>query len=247
MTQTPKRKLKAGDPVMLPSGLVTELTDIQYEHNRYQLYAVSNWQYGIENLQPADWKAEALKWREEALRKYPTPEAYEAACAALEKHRARADAAEEEARYQKGVTEDYAKGYRLQELRAIAAEAREQRLKEELEGALRFIGRTEHIPEETVAGFIRAHFSQALSTLYPDTPAPTSKEEEESEIISRKPFFTGYKPQFIGPRKETSAEKSLRLDIERWEKDHARATKNPKGAPAPKEGSHETSEIKRRD
>lgn len=62
------------------------------------------------------------------------------------------------------------------EARADEAEAREQRLKEELEGALRFIGRTEHIPEETVAGFIRAHFSQALSTLYPDTPAPKEGE-----------------------------------------------------------------------
>lgn len=33
-------------------------------------------------------------WRREAFRKYPTPEAYEAACAALQKHRERADAAE---------------------------------------------------------------------------------------------------------------------------------------------------------
>jgi hypothetical protein len=40
------------------------------------------------------WLKEAQKWREEALRQYPTPEAYEAACTALEKHRARADAAE---------------------------------------------------------------------------------------------------------------------------------------------------------
>jgi hypothetical protein len=80
---------------MLPSGLVTELTDMQYEHNRYQLLeAVSGWQYGIENLQPAEWKSEARKWRREALRQYPTPEAYTAVCEALEKQRTRADASE---------------------------------------------------------------------------------------------------------------------------------------------------------
>lgn len=33
MTQ---RKLKRGDPVIMPSGLVAELTDIQYEHKRYR-------------------------------------------------------------------------------------------------------------------------------------------------------------------------------------------------------------------
>ncbi|MEK3849896.1 MULTISPECIES: hypothetical protein [Paenibacillus] len=40
------------------------------------------------------WLQEAEKWRREAFRKYPTPDAYEAACKALEKHRARADQAE---------------------------------------------------------------------------------------------------------------------------------------------------------
>lgn len=40
-------------------------------------------------------EAEADKWRIEAFRKYPTPEAYEATCSALEKHRERADKAEE--------------------------------------------------------------------------------------------------------------------------------------------------------
>lgn len=172
MTQTPKHKLKAGDPVMLPSGLVTELTDIQYEHNRYQLYAVSNWQYGIENLQPADWKAEALKWREEALRKYPTPEAYEAACAALEKHRARADEAE--------INRDKAynmighKAQEISELRTAQgeAEAREQRLKEMVGIAL---GECKGEPDYFLAKKIRSVFA----TLYPDTPAPTP------EIIAR--------------------------------------------------------------
>ncbi|MEC0169745.1 hypothetical protein [Paenibacillus graminis] len=68
-----------------------------------------------------------------------------------------------------------ARVYREQSLKQMREKreirAREQRLKEELEGALRFINRTEHIPEETVAGYVRAHFIQALSTLYPDTPA----------------------------------------------------------------------------
>lgn len=40
--------------------------------------------------------AEVTVWRKEALRQYPTPEAYDAACAALHKHRLRADTAESE-------------------------------------------------------------------------------------------------------------------------------------------------------
>ncbi len=42
------------------------------------------------------WIQEAEKWRVEAFRKYPTPESYELACAAREKHRERADLAEQE-------------------------------------------------------------------------------------------------------------------------------------------------------
>ncbi|MDF2815714.1 MAG: hypothetical protein K0Q81_1914 [Paenibacillus sp.] len=42
---------------------------------------------------------EAEKWRVEAFRKYPTPEAYEAACKALDKHRKRADDAEQQAEH----------------------------------------------------------------------------------------------------------------------------------------------------
>lgn len=38
---------------------------------------------------------ESEKWRVEAFRKYPTPEAYELACEAREKHRQRANAAEQ--------------------------------------------------------------------------------------------------------------------------------------------------------
>lgn len=83
---------------------------------------------------------------------------------------ARADAAEEEMRYQKGVTEDYAKGYRLQELRAIAAEAREQRLKEEVEYEIEICtlrGSDERAKE----------LKELLTTLYPDTPSPTRTED----------------------------------------------------------------------
>ncbi|MEK5417276.1 hypothetical protein [Paenibacillus sp. FSL L8-0708] len=84
----------------------------------------------------------------------------------------------------------------------------------------------------------RRQAKHILSVLYPDTPAPTITEDNESETISRKPFFTGYKPQFVGSRKkETSAEKSLRFDMERLVKEHEDATRNSKGAPAPKEGN----------
>ena len=38
--------------------------------------------------------AESDKWRKEAFQQHPTPEAYDAACKALEKHRKRADDAE---------------------------------------------------------------------------------------------------------------------------------------------------------
>lgn len=40
------------------------------------------------------WHQEAEKWRVEVFRKYPTPDAYDAACKALQKHRERADKAE---------------------------------------------------------------------------------------------------------------------------------------------------------
>ncbi|MBX4152447.1 hypothetical protein [Paenibacillus lautus] len=39
------------------------------------------------------WHQEAKRWRFEAFRKYPTPDAYDTTCKALHKHRERADAA----------------------------------------------------------------------------------------------------------------------------------------------------------
>lgn len=143
MTQTPKRKLKAGDPVMLPSGLVTKLTDIQYEHNRYQLLEAANgWQYGIENLQLADWEKEARKCRREALRQYPTPEAYEAACAARDKHQKRADVAERKEEKLKEALEHCVREYPLWEIKTIYAE------------------------------MMQDYLQNVLTVLYPDTPAP---------------------------------------------------------------------------
>ncbi|HEY2492701.1 MAG TPA: hypothetical protein VGI33_07315 [Paenibacillus sp.] len=165
MTQRDWQKLKRGCPVIMPSGLVTELTDIQYEHNRYQLEGLSGWQYGIENLQPAEWKLEAQKWRREVLRKYPTPEAYEAACAALEKHRTRAD----------------------------AAEAREQRLKDAYKhtaesiytnhATMNHMENTEY-EKGQISGLIQAAniLRSSFSTLYTDTPAP--KENEDTDWIN---------------------------------------------------------------
>ncbi|MMZ47226.1 hypothetical protein D1872_88620 [compost metagenome] len=56
---------------------------------------ISNAEIILDGLEALSyWLQEAEKWRIEAFRKYPTPDAYEAACAALEKHRARADRAE---------------------------------------------------------------------------------------------------------------------------------------------------------
>ncbi|MEK5060503.1 hypothetical protein BK126_04535 [Paenibacillus sp. FSL H7-0326] len=48
-------------------------------------------QYAAEKERADKAEAEAEKWRREAFRKYPTPEAYDAACTALHKHRERAD------------------------------------------------------------------------------------------------------------------------------------------------------------
>lgn len=188
MTQTPKRKLKAGDPVMLSSGLVTKLTDIQYEHNRYQLLeAASGWQYGIENLQLADWETEARKWRREALRQYPTPEAYEAACAALEKHRTRADTAEDRLHALQIVANAEtrrADRWRLavKEFNDLlnAAEAREQRLKAAAEKVSEIF--ESEFSNEEVVDAIKYMFLDLLSTLYPDTPAP--KERKEIEVTT---------------------------------------------------------------
>lgn len=47
MTQ---RKLGRGDPVIMSSGLVTELTDIQYEHNRYRNRAAGHRLLSIEDI-----------------------------------------------------------------------------------------------------------------------------------------------------------------------------------------------------
>ncbi|MFD2703839.1 hypothetical protein ACFSVM_25750 [Paenibacillus shunpengii] len=53
-------------------------------------------QFATEKERADKAEAEAEKWRIEAFQKYPTPDAYEAVCAALLKHRSRADQAEAE-------------------------------------------------------------------------------------------------------------------------------------------------------
>lgn len=120
------------------------------------------------------WLQEAKKWRERYEQR-PTFELLEAAQSLYEHHNSRAAAAEEECRYQKGVTEDYAKGYRLQELRATAAEAREQRLKVAIECAIEEYGLWKD--KGRAVEVMITELKRELSTLYPDTPAPTFKEE----------------------------------------------------------------------
>lgn len=66
-----------------------------------ELAHTARYEYKIEHLNPVldalfYWLQEAEKWRREAFRKYPTPEAYDAACEALHKHRERADMTEKE-------------------------------------------------------------------------------------------------------------------------------------------------------
>lgn len=60
------------------------------------VYIIQYWlqQYAAEKERADKAEAEAEKWRREALRKYPTPDAYDAACVALHKHRERADRTE---------------------------------------------------------------------------------------------------------------------------------------------------------
>jgi hypothetical protein len=47
--------LKVGNPVRVKTtNKIALLTDIQNSHNRYQLHGVSNWQYGIDDLEYMD-------------------------------------------------------------------------------------------------------------------------------------------------------------------------------------------------
>lgn len=83
-------------------------------------------------IQAAEWKAEAEKWRIEALRKYPTPDAYDAACAALHKHRERAE------QLFTMVEQQGKEINRLQHVNRRAME-REQMLRDELDGTIPLI------------------------------------------------------------------------------------------------------------
>jgi hypothetical protein len=45
-------KLKTGNTVKeVTTGIIGKLADIQYEFNRYQFEHISNWRYGIDNLE----------------------------------------------------------------------------------------------------------------------------------------------------------------------------------------------------
>jgi len=52
MSKKAEKKIKPGDKVQVTStGYQGIIADIQYEFDRYQLTDVSNWQYGIANVQ----------------------------------------------------------------------------------------------------------------------------------------------------------------------------------------------------
>ena len=118
------------------------------------------------------WLQEAEKWRREAFRKYPTPEAYDAACKALHKHRERADklqtglsaAKEEIARLNATYYADHQRFINhLREL--VKTKVREQKLREAIEEVLRDATKWEN-PYE---GY--SDLQKVLDSLYP-------KEEE---------------------------------------------------------------------
>lgn len=72
------------------------------------------------------WHQEAEKWRTEAFKQHPTQEAYDAACAALHKHRESANKAESDA-------EKWREHTRKCNIELAAADEREKKLKERLE------------------------------------------------------------------------------------------------------------------
>lgn len=76
------------------------------------------------------WHQEAEKWRTETFRQHPTQDAYDAACAALHKHRERADRAEQERDSSRAERKQFNQVYEMLLKRFHAAEAREQKLKE---------------------------------------------------------------------------------------------------------------------
>lgn len=58
-------------------------------------------------------KGEVEHWKRETLKRYPTSDAYDAACAALHKHRERADVAEAEVKHLRQVLELMGKGWKF--------------------------------------------------------------------------------------------------------------------------------------
>ncbi|MEH7116191.1 hypothetical protein V7128_02030 [Neobacillus vireti] len=47
-----RKKIKKGSIVKeITTGISGKLADVQYEFNRYQFEHISNWRYGIDNLE----------------------------------------------------------------------------------------------------------------------------------------------------------------------------------------------------
>ncbi|MDR0269622.1 hypothetical protein [Paenibacillus sp.] len=96
---------------------------------------------------------EAEKWRLDAFRKNPTQDAYDAACAALHKHRERADKAEQH-------SVELCK-------QILDTERREQKLKEALEHCIKQYPQWD---SKEIAGTLMIDYMEnVLSILYPDT------------------------------------------------------------------------------
>ncbi|GAN11530.1 hypothetical protein MAM1_0664c11094 [Mucor ambiguus] len=86
----------------------------------------------VYNIAPY-WMHEAEKWRVEAFKQHPTQDAYDAACAALHKHRERADQAE--AREQK-LKEAIKKSLTLYHYDGFSDEEAVEAIRDELEGVM---------------------------------------------------------------------------------------------------------------
>lgn len=148
-----------------------EFVSMQPRHLNTLIDALFHWlqQYAHEANEVCYWKgeataekaradkaeAEAEKWRIEAFRKYPTPEAYELACAALHKHRELANEA-------KDLVGAYKATVRAAGEALIEAEKREKKLREAIE---------QEMPD--MLPTTRIVLRRVLASLY-----PLDKEEE---------------------------------------------------------------------
>lgn len=104
------------DPDKPEQGTIINCT---YEDDAiFIVEAREGWPEAIRRAIAAEAEIERLKgeiehWKREALQKYPTPDAYNAACTALHKHRERADAAEAEVKHLRQVLDLMGKGWKF--------------------------------------------------------------------------------------------------------------------------------------